>query len=106
MGLSTSSIGLPSDHTFQPGGTCTAILGRWLSKQIDRGQDNLGSCSWVCLWRRRGRLVQMITAYRTLQDNGSSIGADTAYLQQETILSQQGQQDPRPRAQVLSDLQK
>ena len=95
--LSPSSSGLSSRTSHQAGGTLTALPGKWSGRKMDMGQDATVSFSWMRLRGRRGRRITIVACYRVVQGNGAGLGDSTAFVQQETVLLEQGHYNPNPK---------
>ena len=55
---------------------------------------------------RRGRRTTIVVCYRVVQGNGAGLGDSIAFVQQETVLREQGHHNPNPRQHVLSALER
>jgi ribonuclease HI len=92
-------------NTYQPGGTCTAILGKWATRVTDSGSDRLlGRFSWITLEGKQDSRLTIITGYRV--GNGShttDILRNTARAQQSRILRAQGS-TANPRHRFIDDI--
>ena len=96
---STSQIKTESD--IQRGGTTTTVVGKWVGRIIDSGNDaRLGRWTWQTL--RGDTNLTIITVYRVCQEKGNS-GELTAHAQQSALLLDTSPA-PDPRKQVLEDL--
>jgi hypothetical protein len=84
--VATSNSGVKQESIYQPGGTTTAVVGKWCGRYKDSGSNKQGSFSWVTMRGRRSRVVNIITGDWVSQDSRASIGESTAFIQQETIL--------------------
>ena len=102
--LETSSSGLKSQSINQPGGTCTAVLGKWCARKESSGNSASGSYSWVHMRGRRGRFVTLITCYRVAQTSGVGLGDVTAFVQQETLIRSAGVQVPKPKRHIMKEI--
>jgi hypothetical protein len=98
---------------YQPGGTLTAIVDKWTSRVISKGQDpyGLGRWSYVTLQGKQSSKVTIITAYRVSQKTPSSSGPKSAYMQQyraiqaEFLWHNKVGAIPDPNRQLILDLQ-
>lgn len=108
--FATSASSEPFASNYQPGGTCTMVLGSWTNRMIDRGSDpsGLGRWSWVTLRGKSSIKITFITCYRVC-DQRSYAGERTAYSQQHRLLQLSGQFSSasaiNPRRQTILDLQ-
>jgi hypothetical protein len=98
---------------FQPGGSLTAIVDRWTSRILSKGQDpyGLGRWSYVTLQGKLSTKITIITAYRVSQKTYSSAGPKSAYMQQyraiqaEYLRLHKLSTTPEPNCQFILDLQ-
>ena len=96
---------------YLPGGTATAILGRWSSRIMATGSDTgQGRWSWVRLQGNtdvKGKCtnIRLINAYRVCQTQVTD-GSFTSYMQQYIVQQREGNPTPHPRTQVIEDLTK
>jgi hypothetical protein len=93
---------------FQPGGTATIVCGNWISRVLDRGEDNMGLGRWsyVTLRGKGAVKITIITAY----NSSYNLGDTTNYRQQQRTLSSLHRKynqkvDAQPRRQFILDLQ-
>ena len=103
--MAVSHSGLKQNSIFQPGGTTTAVVGKWSGRFDSKGSNKKGGFSWIVMRGRRGRRIVIITCYRVSQV--SSVGLEdtnTAFIQQQTILRKSGLQSPCPRKECLAEL--
>ena len=97
--------------TYLPGGTATAILGKWSSRIMATGSDKRqGRWPWERLQGNtddKGKCIniQLINAYRVCQKQVTD-GSFTSYMQQYTVQQSEGNPTPYPRTQVIVDLTK
>jgi len=102
--LATSSSQDSTEARFQPGGTLTLALGKWASRVIGSGQDDiLGRWSFLEFVGQHGRRVIVASAYRVCpqQFDATTI---TATAQQTRLLLQNGIPHPNPRKQFITDI--
>ena len=100
-----SHSGLKQDSIFQPGGTTTAVVGKWSGRFASKGSNKKGGFSWIVMRGRRGRRIIIITCYRVSQV--SSVGLEdtnTAFIQQQTVLRKSGLKSPCPRKECMTEL--
>lgn len=97
---------------YKPGGTLTAVTGKWTSRITTKGEDpyGLGRWSYITLRGQKNKKVTFITAYRVCNTNASSVGEKTAYKQQYRHLSSKWREykwtsSPDPHRQLILDLQ-
>jgi hypothetical protein len=91
-----------TESDYKPGGTMTVITGKWQSRVAEIGSDNkgLGRWSYVKINSKRRSLI-IITAYRPCV----SRGINTTWMQQWTILREEGEPDPDPIQKFYTDLE-
>ena len=99
----TSNSGVKQESLYQPGGTATAVMGKWSGRYKTSGCNKQGSFSWVTMRGRRGRVVKIVTCYWVSQDSGASIGESTSFIQQETIL-RKAKITESPREHCINEL--
>jgi hypothetical protein len=97
----------PSDPQckYQPGGNLFSITGDCVTRTTQTGNDKMGRFSWATMRGKRDEGILIISAYRVCQDANSRAGAFTAYQQQYTMLREAGNARPKPRQQILTDIQ-
>jgi hypothetical protein len=80
-------------QSYKPGGTFTTITGKWQSRVSDQGQDprGLGRWSYIQISSKRKSMI-IVTAYRPCISNGPT----TAWMQQGTLLREEGIMNPDP----------
>ena len=94
---------------FLPGGTLTAVLGKWKSRVMSSGSDKTqGRWSWVRLQGNspsggKERNIRIINMYRVCQKNVTD-SSYTSYMQQYNIQLKEGNATPLPREQAIKDL--
>ena len=103
--IAVSNSSEVTTSNYQPGGTCTAILGPWLSSAKLSGQDptGMGRWSYIELEGKEARRIIILTGYRSCNQN-TKMGSATYHDQQIRILLSQGQLNPDPRTTFLDDL--
>ena len=101
-----SSSTCKSKTWYQPGGTCSIIRGKWVSRVSEAYQDKTCMGRWtVTVVKGKGtNKVAIINAYRVGARSPKSAGAKTATHQQWTVLRAKGVQNPNPRQQFIDDL--
>ena len=96
---------------YLPGGTATAIMGKWSSRIMVTGSDTRqGRWSWVRLQGNtdnKGKCtnIRLINTYRVCQAQVTD-GSFTSYMHQYTVQQSEGNPTPYPRTQVIEDLTK
>jgi len=102
--LATSSSNEKSNHRYQPGGTLTLALGKWASRVISRGHDELlGRWSFLELVGQQNKRIMMISAYRVCNQQFDAT-SNTVTAQQTRLLQQNGVRTPNPQQQFITDL--
>jgi hypothetical protein len=76
-------------------------LGRWTYSCLEGKPLGDGSKSTP-----RHRKINIISAYLVSQNDSSSTGHDTAFMQQKCLLTLKGESNPKPRKQGFLDLTK
>jgi hypothetical protein len=86
---------------YKPGGTMTAVVGKWQARVTEQGDDKrgLGQWSFLRLSSKKQNLV-IITAYRPTPANGPN----TNWMQQWILLCEQGVHEPDPIKEFYNDL--
>jgi hypothetical protein len=114
----SSSNDLTTKASYQPGGTCTGIMNKMAGQITKQGSDpsGLGRWTYSCLEGKplgdgskstpRHRKINIISAYLVSQNDSSSTGHDTAFMQQKCLLTLKGESNPKPRKQGFLDLTK
>ena len=93
---------LPSDTSFQPGGTSIVVFGKLASRVKTTGQDPLGRWSYVILEGKDGKEIIVISVYQSCKTTND--GINTFHTQQKILLSLQNKTDITPRANFTKDL--
>jgi hypothetical protein len=90
-----------TESKYKPGGTMTTITGKWQSRVSEMGSNKrgLGRWSYIKISSKRSNLV-IITAYRPCKAYGPS----TAWMQQWSLLREQGIKAPDPIKTFYDDL--
>jgi hypothetical protein len=96
-----SESNIRTDSTYKPGGTITTVTGKWQARVSKTGSDSrgLGRWSFLQLTSKKKSLV-IITAYRPCVSNGPT----TSWMQQWTLLREEGLQNPDPIKIFYTDL--
>jgi hypothetical protein len=115
--LQTSSSNDPTTRkAYQPGGTCTGITNNLAGRITKQGSDpsGMGRWSYFCLegqtlpenmtQEATKRKIYVVTAYCVAQPDSASPGHETAFMQQKRMLTLRGEENPKPRKQVFTDL--
>jgi hypothetical protein len=97
----TTSERLLKSTQYKTGGTLTAVVGKWQARVTEQGDDKrgLGRWSFLRLSSKKQNLV-IITAYRPIPANG----LNTNWMQQWTLLREQGVKEPDPIKEFYKDL--
>jgi hypothetical protein len=95
-----------SDQPFLPGGTAQVIQGNWTGRIVQYIHDTRRMGRWcgVKIRLKCGRHLYIISAYRVCSQQASTIGTDTAYNQQNLMLSLEGMVLPDPRKIFIKDM--
>ena len=100
-----------STHTYnsnyQPGGTCSLLLQKMVGRHHSSFSDSsLGRWTVTNLSMRNNQILSIICCYQVCQGTIVSAGPKTAFSQQWSLLKQQGHDNPNPRKQFYTDLDK
>ncbi len=103
--IATSSSAEVIIGNYQPGGTCTIALGRWVSHARIAEQDphGLGRWSYIEFEGCDGRRIVVVSAYRSCSQQ-TRLGSSTYHDQQYRLLLSETNPRPDPRLQFLDDL--
>ncbi len=117
--LQTSLSNDPTTRkAYQPGGTCTGVINNLAGRITTQGSDpsGLGRWTYMCLEGKtidtetsnntEHRQIYTITGYCPPQQDSSTPGDDTAFMQQKRLLTMQGVANPLSRMQWFEDLTK
>jgi hypothetical protein len=87
----TSESDIRYEHEYKPGGTLTAIIGKWQSRISEKGTDpsGLGRWSYFRISSNKRNLI-VVTAYKPLKTQGPAVDDATG-----------SKQEPRPRQILL-----
>jgi hypothetical protein len=98
-----SESAIDSHSDYKPGSTILMITGKWQARVSDQGQDSrgLGRWSFFQISSKKKSLI-IITAYRPCISHGPS----TAWIQQWTLLREEGDPNPDPIRSFYQDLEK
>jgi exonuclease III len=102
----SSATEATGDTEYQPGGTALFVHGDWTGRVIDSTEDshNMGRWSTVRLQGSEGKKLAIICGYRVVNTDMQRAGPSTAYFQQWAKLRAEGNEQPDPRKQFLTDL--
>ena len=81
------------------------LTGQMASCKVAEGTDKKGRWAWVQLLGKRGKAILIISAYRVSQTYPSAAGYTTAFMQQYRALLKENVSKPKPRTQMLTDLE-
>jgi len=103
--IATSNSTEVTPSNYQPGGTCTAVIGPWTSHICTTAQDHHGMGRWSSIEfeGRNARRIVIVTGYR-LCNQQAQLGSSTFHNQQYQILLNKGIARPNPHEQFLDDL--
>lgn len=95
-----------SDNSVLPGGVAQIINGDWTGRIVEQINDSrrMGRWSGYKLRLKHDRFLVIISAYRVCAQTKTSTGVETAYRQQDFMLSNEGMANPDPRKQFIIDL--
>jgi hypothetical protein len=98
--LITSESDIIYDHTYKPGGTLTAIVGKWQSRIQERGSNSSGLGRWSYLrLSSNKKSIMLVTAYKPQKTQGPY----TAWTQQWMLLREMNK-NPDPIKAFCEDL--
>jgi hypothetical protein len=102
--VATSSSTDHAKTDFQPGGTLTAVTGKWTGRCFDTVKDKSGLGRWSGhSLQTSTTAVHILSAYRPVQ--GSNDAANHTFYQQHwNILRDKGNPNPDPPKQFYIDL--
>ena len=100
-----SSSQLASTNDFKPGGTGIVTFGKTATRIIQSGRDELGRWSWIILKAKGLHEILIITVYQCCKLPTNKHG-NTAYHQQQILLSTQNRTDRNIRSNFYKDLRK
>jgi len=102
--LATSFSKDSMENTYQPGGMLTLALGKWASRVVSHGSDEiLGRWSYLEFVGKHGMRLFVVSAYRVCNQQFDATTI-TVTAQQTRLLLQQGVQNPDPKTQFITDL--
>jgi len=103
MATSNSTEVTPSN--YQPGGTCIALMGPWISAAKISGKDpsGMGRWSFIEMEGKEAHRRIFVSGYWSCNQN-TRLGLAMYHDQQIRILMDQGQTNPDPHHQFLEDL--
>ena len=104
--IATSTSSIQSATAYKPGGTSTIAIKQWTGRITDQIKDTTSQGRWSGLKLRAPRPIAIITAYRVTQNSIDQAGHKTAYAQQWAVARIQGEEQPEPRKQFITDLQR
>jgi hypothetical protein len=82
-----------TDMNYKPGGTISTITGKWQARVTELGQDSRGLGRWTFIKiSSKKRSIIIITAYRPCVSQGPS----TTWIQQWSLLREEGEVNPDP----------
>jgi hypothetical protein len=103
--IATSSSRDHGASDFHPGGTMTAVTGKWSGRSVGSISDShgLGRWSGVSLRCSHGHAVHILSAYRPVESHSNDT-SHTFLQQHRNLLRQAGQAKPDPPKQFFTDL--
>ena len=102
--IATSFSKDSTENTYQPGGTLALALGKWASRVVSYGCDELlGRWSYLEFVGKHGMRLFVVSAYRVCNQEFDATTI-TATAQQTRLLLQQGIEHPDPKIQFITDL--
>jgi len=102
--IATSTSQEPAADWYKPGGTMLLTLDPWTSRVIDRGTDStLGRWSYMEFVGKQNKRVIVVSGYRVCNQKFDAT-SNTTTAQQMRLLQQQGQANPNPCNEFLTDL--
>lgn len=103
--IQLSSSSEPAVNTYKPGGTGLLLLGS-ITGRLEpkgRGSDRMGRWSYIHLRRKNSPPITVISAYQVCFRPTNQLG-NTAYHQQQRLLSKEGRHHLHPRKAFIQDL--
>jgi hypothetical protein len=98
----SSESDITYDNAYKPGGTLTAIVGKWQARISAKGTDTSGLGRWsYCIISSNKKNLVIVTAYKPIKTQGPH----TAWSQQ-WILLREHQRDPDPIKCFYNDITK
>lgn len=94
-----------SDQPALPGGCAQIINGDWSGRIVEYLHDfrHMGRWCGIKMRLKGERYIYIITAYRVCNQHSSSIGPETAFRQQQLLLTLDSFVNPDPRKQFIID---
>ena len=100
-----------SSHTacrtlYKPGGVGMIIDGKWSGRTTERGRDwrSLGRWVTTTIKGKNDKKLTIFTCYKCPDMNLKHAGYTTVYMQQYTLLREQGEKNPNPGREFYKDL--
>ena len=102
----TTSSTTTCSSLYKPGGVGTIIDGKWSGRIKEKSQDwtNMGRWVTTTLSGKNDRNLTIYNCYRCNDMSLKHCGTSTAYLQQYSMLRQQGMTHPNPIKEFYKDL--
>ena len=94
-----------AEYHWKPGGTMIGVSGRWSSRVMGQGSDELGRWSWVDLRGKGAKVIRIYSAYRVSQEKVTHAGVLTACQQQYRALVKAEHKVLSPKQAFLADLE-
>jgi len=103
--MATSNSAEVTPSNYQPGGTCIALMGPWISAAKISGIDPSGMGQWpfIKMEGKEAPRIIFVSGYHSCNQN-TRLGLATYHNQQIWILMDQGQTNSDPWHQFLEDL--
>eukprot|EP00957_Ditylum_brightwellii_P054853 4157524-Ditylum_brightwellii.AAC.1 len=100
----TSNYKERTESLYQPGGTATVVLDKWVSMIKDSGKDAAGIWLWVTYGGSQTQQITVISAYRVCKNTIAEAGLSTAWMQQWKHHREKGRVNPDPCKLFLTGL--
>lgn len=102
--MTVGTTPITSANVYKPGGTLTISSGNITSRHVESGSDALGRWTYQTFSCGHQGSFTVVTAYQVCDKSETQKGRSTAAAQQESLLRQRGEADPKPRKHFRKDL--
>ena len=87
------------------GGTMIHVAKKWTGSNLQMSSEKFGRWSRISLEGKGEQKLSIFSVYRVCENTLDEAGGDTVWMQQYSALFEAGIRQPKPRQQILNDLE-